>query len=221
MAIVGILATERIWWTRNVRHPLPYSWRHGCISFCMDICHQGIRLAEESTMGVWWITLVEASKDTGWNLCKLRQSNQFPSFLCCGSAENLIIVGADVSNAFAKAPPPKQGFYIHPDMAFRDWWVTHKKRPAIPASAVIPILSAMQGHLESPRLWGKHADTILRECGLVPTIHEPCLYSGFVDGKRVIFKCHVDIFAVAAPDKHTANVLLDMIDDKLTINLNF
>jgi hypothetical protein len=27
-------------------------------------------------------------------------------------AENLIIFGADVSNAFAEAPPPKQGFYI-------------------------------------------------------------------------------------------------------------
>ena len=138
-------------------------------------------------------------------------------FYAVAAAENLIIVGADVSNVFAEAPPPKQGFYIHPDMAFKDWWVTHKKRPAIPAGAVIPILSAMQGHLESPRLWGKHADTILRECGLVPTIHEPCLYSGFVDGKRVIFKCQVDNFAVAAPDEHTSNVLLDMIDDKLTI----
>ena len=31
------------------------------------------------------------------------------------AAENLLIYGADVSNAFAEAPPPKQGFYIHPD----------------------------------------------------------------------------------------------------------
>ena len=82
---------------------------------------------------------------------------------------------------------------------------------------MIPILSAMQGHPESPRLWEKHADTILRECGLVPTVHEPCLYSGVVNGQRVIFKRQVDDFAVAAPDDHTANVLFDMIDDKLTI----
>jgi hypothetical protein len=27
-------------------------------------------------------------------------------------AENLIVYGADVSNAFAEAPPPKQGFYM-------------------------------------------------------------------------------------------------------------
>jgi hypothetical protein len=75
----------------------------------------------------------------------------------------------------------------------------------------------MQGHPELPRLWEKHADAILRECGLVPTIHEPCLYSGRINGKRGIFKRQVDDFVVAAPDEHTANILLDMIDDKLTI----
>jgi hypothetical protein len=30
-------------------------------------------------------------------------------------AENLLINGVDVSNAFAEAPPPKQGFHIYPD----------------------------------------------------------------------------------------------------------
>ena len=33
----------------------------------------------------------------------------------------------------------------------------------------------------------------------------------------MIFKRQVDDFAVAAPNEHTANVLLDMIDDRLTI----
>ncbi len=60
-------------------------------------------------------------------------------------------------------------------------------------------------------------DAILRKSGLVPTIHEPCLYSGRINGKQVIFKRQVDDFAVAAPDEHTANILLDMIDDKSTI----
>jgi hypothetical protein len=92
------------------------------------------------------------------------------------AAENLLIFGADVFNAFAEAPPPKQGFFIIPDKAFLDWWVNHKKRTPIPHSHVIPILSAMQGHPESPRLWEKHADAILREIGLEPTTHEPCLY---------------------------------------------
>ena len=138
-------------------------------------------------------------------------------FYAISAVENLLIYGADVSNAFAEAPPPKQGFYIRPDRAFLDWWEHHKQRPPIPPGFVIPILSAMQGHPESPRLWEKHADAILRECGLTPTTHEPCLYSGIIEGSRVLFKRQVDDFAVAAPNEYTANVLLDMIDDKLSI----
>ena len=138
-------------------------------------------------------------------------------FYAIAAAENLLIYGADVSNAFAEAPPPKQGFYIYPDRAFNEWWVNHKKQPPLEDGMVIPILSAMQGHPESPRLWEKHADAILKEIGLTPTTHEPCLYSGNIDGKRVIFKRQVDDFAVATPDERTATILLDMIDDKLTI----
>jgi hypothetical protein len=82
-------------------------------------------------------------------------------------AENLLIFGADMSNAFAEAPPPKQSFYIHLDLAFREWWVRHKKRSPIPLGMVIPILSAMQGRPESPRLWKKHSDAILCKCGFV------------------------------------------------------
>jgi hypothetical protein len=61
--------------------------------------------------------------------------------------ENLIIHGADVLNAFAEAPAPKQGFFIRPDKAFHDWWVNHKHREPIAPGAVIPVLSAMQGTL--------------------------------------------------------------------------
>jgi hypothetical protein len=108
-------------------------------------------------------------------------------FYVVTAAENLIIFGADVSNAFAEAPPPKQGFYIQPDKALCDWWVNHKKRDPIPQGAVIPVLLAMQGHPESPRLWEKHADRILRKIGLFPTTHEPCLYLGIINGQRVLF----------------------------------
>ena len=75
----------------------------------------------------------------------------------------------------------------------------------------------MQGHPESPRLWEKHADAILRELGLTPTIHEPCLYLGIINGKRLILMRQVDDFAIAAPDSHTADLLLNVLDDKLSI----
>ena len=77
----------------------------------------------------------------------------------------------------------------------------------------------MQGHLEFPRLWEKHADSILRQIGLTPTVHEPCLHSGIIEGQRVIFMRQVDDFAIATADEATANKLLDTIDDMLSIPL--
>jgi hypothetical protein len=138
-------------------------------------------------------------------------------FYGIAAAENLIVYGADVSKAFAEAPPPKQDFYIRQDKAFHEWRTIHKQRPHIPPRHMIPILSAMQGHPESPHLWEKHADAILRELRLTPTVHGPCLYSGVINGNCVIFMQQVDKFAISAPNAHTADVLLDMLDDHLTI----
>jgi hypothetical protein len=140
-------------------------------------------------------------------------------FYATSAAENMLVYGADVPNAFAVAPPPKQGFYIYPDRAFQDWWVNKKGKPPIPNGHVIPVLGAMQGHPESPRLWEKHIDRILRDIGLTPTIHKPCIYSGLILGKRVLFMWQVDNFAIPAPSQHIANHLLGLIDDKLSIPL--
>jgi hypothetical protein len=94
---------------------------------------------------------------------------------------------------------------------------SQEHNPPLTDGEVILILSAMQGHLESPCLWEKHANAILWEISLIPTVHEPCLYLGTINGKRVILKYQVDDFAIAAPDEHTANIHLDMIDDELSI----
>ena len=73
-------------------------------------------------------------------------------FYAVSATKNLLIFGSDVCNAFAKAPLPKQGFYIRPDRAFHEWWENHLQRPPIPLGHVISVLSAMQGHPESPQL---------------------------------------------------------------------
>jgi hypothetical protein len=66
---------------------------------------------------------------------------------------------------------------------------------------MIPILSAMQGHPELPTLWEKHANAKLQELGLTPTVHEPCLYSGVIDGKRIIFMRQVNDFCSRGPQR--------------------
>ncbi len=77
----------------------------------------------------------------------------------------------------------------------------------------------MQSHPKSPHLWEKHANAILRELGLTPTIHEPCLYSGIIAGQHIIIKQQVDDFAITAPDKKTSDILLDLLNDQLSIPL--
>ncbi len=114
--------------------------------------------------------------------------------------KNLFVFGSDVCNAFAEAPPPEQGFYIRPNRVFNKWWVNYKGNPPIPPGHIIPVLLAMQGHPESPRLWEKHADAILHDLGLTPMVHEPCLYSGVINGKRIVFMRQVNDFAIAASD---------------------
>jgi hypothetical protein len=73
-------------------------------------------------------------------------------FYAVSAAKNMLIFGADVCNAFAEASAPKQPFSIRPDKAFKEWWTNHLHRPPIPPGHVIPVLKAMQGHPESPRL---------------------------------------------------------------------
>jgi hypothetical protein len=60
-------------------------------------------------------------------------------------------------------------------------------------------------------------DAILRELGLMPMIHEPCLYSGTINSTRIVFMRQVNDFAIAAPDQRTADILLNMLDDKLAM----
>jgi hypothetical protein len=140
-------------------------------------------------------------------------------FYAIASAENLLIFRADISNAFAEAPPLQQPFFIQTDAAFCEWWTKHLKRDPIQQGQIIPVLSAMQGHPESARLWEKHADKILQDIGLTPTVHEPCLYSGTFGGKRVLFMKQVDDFAIATPNSHTADIVMDLIDNKLLISI--
>ncbi len=70
-------------------------------------------------------------------------------------------------------------------------------------------------------LWEKHANAILHELGLTPTIHEPCLYSGVIAGQHVVFMQQLDNFAIAiaAPDKNTSDFLLNLMDEQLSIPL--
>ena len=136
------------------------------------------------------------------------------------ASEGLIAVGADVSNAFAEAPGPQAPLYMYIDDTFRQWWTKHLGNEPIPADCnVVRVHNAIQGHPESPRLWEKHIDKILRDLGLTPATHEPCLYSGNMNGRKILFLRQVDDFAVAAEEHDTAIQLITAINNKMRIEV--
>lgn len=101
--------------------------------------------------------------------------------------------GADCSNAFAEALPPAHPLHMTIDEAYRDWWENLlKKLPIPPTCTVVKVQNAIQGHPESPRLWEKLIDGILCKLGLMPTTHEPCLYSGILNNNYTLFLRKVD-----------------------------
>ena len=136
-------------------------------------------------------------------------------FWAITALKNYIAVGADASNAFAEAPPPKAPLYVYVDQPFREWWQASGKG-VIPKGHVLKVNHAIQGHPEAPRLWSNFIDDIIQnKLGLKPTTHEPCLYRGYHKGKEVIFLRQVDDFAISAADETTCNEIIDKLDKHL------
>jgi hypothetical protein len=193
---------------------------HG-LPLSLDLQHQGAWWLQESLLcvqGIKQIWLGQGSQQFYTNCINQTSSHLFHAVV---AAKNRLVCGSDMYNAFAKAPPPKQGVYIRPNRAFTEWWKNYKSWPPIPLGHVIPVLSAMQDHPESPRLWEKHTNAILRNIGLMPMVHKPCLYSGIINKKWIIFKCQVDDFTIATPNECTAHILLDMLGKKLTMPIKW
>ena len=131
------------------------------------------------------------------------------TFWAITALHNYVAYGADATNAFAEAPPPKAPLYVTIDAQFKLWWEKILKRPPIKIGHVLPVRHALQGHPESPRLWATMIHKILTGPTLrfKATTHEPCLYNGVIDGVPIFMLRQVDDFAVAAPTKELADKL--------------
>jgi len=105
------------------------------------------------------------------------------TFWAIVAQRGMVVIGADVSNAFAEAKIPEDTeFYILVDDNFRDRWKNHKKRQPIPEGQLVcKVKYALQGHPKAPRLWEHHVDHILKnKLPFKPTTHERRLYSANV-----------------------------------------
>ncbi len=144
-------------------------------------------------------------------------------FWAATAINNFITIGADVSNAFAEAPPPKAPLYVSIDQPYRDWYKKkYPNKPPLSDSHVLPVHGALQGHPESARLWAILIDDIIRTLNLKPCSHEPCLY--YTDnynntGKKLLFLRQVDDFAISCEDQETALDVIKAIDSKMTVRI--
>ena len=141
-------------------------------------------------------------------------------FYSLAALENMIILGADASNAFAEAPAPVAPLYMKIDEQYRNWWTKHKGREPIPEGWVLPVKHAIQGHPESPRLWEQHINKILKSMGFRNTTHERNIYSNTIDDKKVLFLRQVDDFAVACKDEAICKSVIEAIGKQLTVPLH-
>ena len=141
-------------------------------------------------------------------------------FWAISAINNHIVVGADASNAFAEAPPPKAPLYVYLDTPFREWWAEKGYTPLHPSQNVMRVKKALQGHPESPRLWATLIDKIIRDLGFCPCRHEPCLYVNYnYNGKKIYFLRQVDDFAISATSEKLANEIIDKINSKMSIDI--
>ena len=72
------------------------------------------------------------------------------------AAKNLIVRGADASNAFAEADAPDIPLFDRIDNQYREWY-KHTFNKDIPLDYVLPVHKALQGHPESSRQIGLSA----------------------------------------------------------------
>ena len=144
-------------------------------------------------------------------------------FWAASAILNFIQIGADATNAFAEAPPPKAPLYVTIDEPYREWYKERfPNEPPIPKGSVLRVHGALQGHPESPRLWATLIDSIIKKLGLKSCKHEPNLYycSNYNNtGKKVLFLRQVDDFAVSCQDHETAKHVIEAINTEMTIQV--
>ena len=135
------------------------------------------------------------------------------------ASKNLIVRGADASNAFAEAKAPDIPLYVRVDTQYREWY-KHKFHKDIPIGHVLPVYKALQGHPEGSRSWTIHMDKILKNnFAFKPTTHKWCLYTGIYKNEQILFLRQVDDFAVASTNENIAIELIADINTRMTIDI--
>ena len=141
-------------------------------------------------------------------------------FHALAALEGMTIPGADASNAFAEAPAPVSPLHMKIDEQFNNWWTKHKGRKPLPKGWVLPVKHALQGHLESPRLWEMHVNKTLKKLNFKNATHERNMHSTTIKGHKVLFLQEVDNFSAACTEESTCPEVIKETGKHLSVPLH-
>ena len=104
------------------------------------------------------------------------------------AAQHGIHVGfSDTTNAFQQLPPPVKPCFIAVDDAYCAWYEKRFGIKLDPQKHVFPLQCALQGHPEAGASFERLITALLvGKLGFKSTTHERNLYSGEIDGVRVL-----------------------------------
>jgi Reverse transcriptase (RNA-dependent DNA polymerase) len=129
-----------------------------------------------------------------------------------------VVTFADATNVYQQSPPPSNQCYLMIDDAYHSWYLKHFDVSLDPATHVIPLNRALQGHPEAGILWERMIVGILESpnLGFTSTTHERNLYCGVVDSETVIICRQVDDFSIAADTCAVADNIIAIINCHVT-----
>ena len=103
------------------------------------------------------------------------------------------------------------------DDAFRDWYL-ERTGVLLNKDLVLPVLHALQGHLEAARLWEEHISAILENVGFKNATHEKNIHTGQFCGEKALLVRQVDDFALGCRQEPTAKSVYAEIGAKLALH---
>ena len=113
-----------------------------------------------------------------WSSCVELPIQRLFLEMCAHSG--LTMYGGDATDAYAHSPDPKDT-YLSVDDAYSEWY-KDVKGVEISKRQVLPVYHALQGHLESSKMWMKLIDNIIiNELGFHTTTHDRCIYTRVQD----------------------------------------
>jgi hypothetical protein len=88
----------------------------------------------------------------------------------------------------------------------------------LPDGTLVMLRKCIYGLKQSPHNWNKLLDAILIKIGFTPTITDPCIYSGIIDGLQTYVLIYVDDILIASSKQAVVNEIKSQLASNFIIS---